>query len=76
VIGSVGYRLAADESGFDNLVLAGDWTRNGTDGGSVEAAVTAGMQAARAISGHPRTIQHEAGWLVDDRPKGPSDPRR
>jgi hypothetical protein len=24
------------------------------------------MQAARAISGHPRMIQGERGWLVDD----------
>jgi uncharacterized protein with NAD-binding domain and iron-sulfur cluster len=64
--GSVRYRLAADESGFTNLKLAGDWTRNGIDGGSVEAAVTSGMQAARAISGHPREIQGEHGWLVDD----------
>ena len=28
-----------DDSGFDNLVLAGDWTKNGIDGGCVEAAV-------------------------------------
>jgi uncharacterized protein with NAD-binding domain and iron-sulfur cluster len=68
--GSVKYRLAANESGFENLVLAGDWTRNGIDGGSVEAAVTSGMQAARAISGSRRTIQHETGWLVDDRRPG------
>jgi uncharacterized protein with NAD-binding domain and iron-sulfur cluster len=64
--GSVRHRLAADQSGFDNLKLAGDWTRNGLDGGSVEAAVTSGMQAARAISGSPRQIQGERGWLVDD----------
>jgi uncharacterized protein with NAD-binding domain and iron-sulfur cluster len=64
--GSVSYRLRADESGFSNLKLAGDWTRNGIDGGSVEAAITSGMQAARAISSHPRTIQGEHGWLVDD----------
>jgi uncharacterized protein with NAD-binding domain and iron-sulfur cluster len=64
--GSVTYRLRADESGFSNLKLAGDWTRNGIDGGSVEAAITSGMQAARAISGHPRTIAGERGWLVDD----------
>jgi uncharacterized protein with NAD-binding domain and iron-sulfur cluster len=64
--GSVEHRLRADESGFSNLVLAGDWTRNGIDGGSVEAAATSGMQAARAISGRPRRIQGEHGWLVDD----------
>jgi uncharacterized protein with NAD-binding domain and iron-sulfur cluster len=64
--GSVAHRLGAGESGFENLKLAGDWTRNGIDGGSVEAAITSGMQAARAISGHPRVIQGEHGWLVDD----------
>ncbi len=63
---TVQYRLRADESGFANLKLAGDWTRNGLDGGSVEAAVTSGMQAARAISGSPSEIAGEKGWLVDD----------
>jgi uncharacterized protein with NAD-binding domain and iron-sulfur cluster len=64
--GSVRHRLAADNSGFHNLKLAGDWTKNGIDGGSVEAAVTSGMQASRAISGSPAEIQGEHGWLVDD----------
>jgi uncharacterized protein with NAD-binding domain and iron-sulfur cluster len=67
--GSVKYRLRSDESGFENLKLAGDWTHNGIDGGSVEAAVTSGMQASRAISGHPREIQGEKGWLVADGPE-------
>jgi uncharacterized protein with NAD-binding domain and iron-sulfur cluster len=64
--GSVSSRLRSDESGFSNLKLAGDWTRNGIDGGSVEAAVTSGMQASRAICGSPKVIQGEKGWLVDD----------
>jgi uncharacterized protein with NAD-binding domain and iron-sulfur cluster len=64
--GSVKYRLRADASGFTNLKLAGDWTRNGIDGGSVEAAATSGMQAARAVSGYARRIEGETGWLVDD----------
>ena len=64
--GSVCSRLRSDESGFSNLKLAGDWTRNGIDGGSVEAAATSGMQASRAICGYPRVIQGEKGWLVDD----------
>jgi uncharacterized protein with NAD-binding domain and iron-sulfur cluster len=64
--GSVASRLRSDESGFSNLKLAGDWTRNGIDGGSVEAATTSGMQASRAICGSPRHIQGEKGWLVDD----------
>jgi uncharacterized protein with NAD-binding domain and iron-sulfur cluster len=64
--GTVSYRLRADQSGFENLKLAGDWTRNGIDGGSVEAAVTSGMQAARAITKRETHIQGEHGWLVDD----------
>lgn len=38
-------------SGFLNLYLAGDWTRNGLNAGFVESAVVSGMQAARAASG-------------------------
>ena len=47
--GSIDYRLPSDDSGFSNLVLAGDWTRNGIDLGCVEAAVTSGMAAAEAL---------------------------
>jgi uncharacterized protein with NAD-binding domain and iron-sulfur cluster len=48
--GTSRYRLDADGSGFDNLLLAGDWVFTGL-GGAVEAAVIAGMQAAAALSG-------------------------
>ncbi|MBW3671723.1 MAG: FAD-dependent oxidoreductase, partial [Acidobacteria bacterium] len=44
------FRLEADSSGYDNLVLAGDWLFTGL-GGAVESAVIAGMQAARALTG-------------------------
>jgi uncharacterized protein with NAD-binding domain and iron-sulfur cluster len=47
--GSVKYRLAPDRSGFDNLYLAGDWTKTNINGGCVEAAVESGLKAARAI---------------------------
>lgn len=47
--GTIEHRLAPDESGFDNLVLAGDWTRNVIDGGSVEGAVSSGIAAADAL---------------------------
>jgi uncharacterized protein with NAD-binding domain and iron-sulfur cluster len=64
--GSVDDRLAAEESGVENLVLAGDWTRNGIDGGCVEAAMTSGMQAARALIGHDRRYTGESPtWLTD-----------
>src|SRR5262249_38689867 len=49
-------RLRRDRSGFDSLVLAGDWTRSGIDLGCVESAVMSGLQASRAISGHPQSV--------------------
>ena len=51
--GSVEHRLPSGDSGFENLALAGDWTRNGIDGGCVEAAVISGIEAAASISGQP-----------------------
>jgi uncharacterized protein with NAD-binding domain and iron-sulfur cluster len=59
VKGSTAYRLCADESGFANLYLAGDWTRNGLNAGCVEAAVISGLQASRAICGYPQVIVGE-----------------
>jgi uncharacterized protein with NAD-binding domain and iron-sulfur cluster len=50
VPGSLRYRLRSDDSGFENMVLAGDWTRNGMNSGCVEAAVMSGLQAARALT--------------------------
>jgi uncharacterized protein with NAD-binding domain and iron-sulfur cluster len=44
-------RMAPEDSGFANLALAGDWTRNGADIGCVEATVMSGRQAARALLG-------------------------
>ena len=47
---SVNMRLRAGESGYENLALAGAWTKNGIDASCVEAAVMSGMQAARHIA--------------------------
>jgi hypothetical protein len=57
--GTTALRLAAGESGFDNLYLAGCWTRTGLNTTCVEGAVMSGMQAARAISGYPATVVGE-----------------
>lgn len=51
VKGSTKFRLRPDQSGFSNLILAGDWLRNGLNlPGCIESAVLSGRQAARAIS--------------------------
>jgi uncharacterized protein with NAD-binding domain and iron-sulfur cluster len=56
VAGSSTLRLTTSGAQLDNLFLAGDWLRTGLDSGCVEAAVMGGMQASRAISGHPERI--------------------
>jgi len=53
VAGSTKYRLRANESGLTNVVLAGDWTKNGFNAGCVESATMSGIQAANAIQGRP-----------------------
>jgi uncharacterized protein with NAD-binding domain and iron-sulfur cluster len=50
VAGSGRYRLEPGASGFRNLFLAGDWTRNGLDAGCVESGALSGMLAAQAIA--------------------------
>lgn len=59
VVNSTKFRLHAHNSGFSNLYLAGDWIRTGINAGCVEAAVMAGMQASRALSGYPEKIAGE-----------------
>jgi uncharacterized protein with NAD-binding domain and iron-sulfur cluster len=53
---STRHRLKASESGFDNLILAGDWIYNGLNVGSVEGAVMGGKLAANAVSGQRVTV--------------------
>ena len=62
VVNSTRYRLAADQSGFSNLYLAGDWLKTGLNAGCVEAAVMGGMQASRAMCGHPAVIEGESDF--------------
>jgi uncharacterized protein with NAD-binding domain and iron-sulfur cluster len=52
--GSGRLRLRPDESGYDNLVLAGDWTDSGLNAGCIEAAAVSGLQAANALLGRAR----------------------
>ncbi|MEO0562998.1 MAG: FAD-dependent oxidoreductase, partial [Chloroflexota bacterium] len=50
-VGSSKFRLHTDQSGYDNLFLAGDWTRTGLNIGTVEAAIVSGKLAASALTG-------------------------
>lgn len=59
VAGSSAQRVRSAGSGLSNLFLAGDWLRTGLDSGCVEAAVMGGMQASRALTGHPAVIEGE-----------------
>lgn len=51
--GSTKYRLKAWGTGFDNLVIAGDWIYTGLNVGSVEGTVMGGKLASFAVSGAP-----------------------
>jgi uncharacterized protein with NAD-binding domain and iron-sulfur cluster len=59
--GSRARRLRPDGSGFANLWLVGDWTRNGFDIGCVEAAVRSAEVAARALDGSVRNALADEG---------------
>jgi uncharacterized protein with NAD-binding domain and iron-sulfur cluster len=54
--GTTKYRLLPDESGFENLILAGEGTRHGFNTTTIEGAVMSGAAASRAICGEPRII--------------------
>ena len=51
--GSTASRMEAWGSGFNNLVLAGDWTYTGINVGSFEGATASGKLASYAISAYP-----------------------
>ncbi|WP_440055900.1 NAD(P)-binding protein [Pseudoalteromonas sp. T1lg65] len=61
-VGSSDYRLPTDGTLFTNLYLTGDWIKTGVNVGCVEAAVMAGMQTSRAITGYPEHIDGENGF--------------
>ncbi len=69
------FRLRADESGYDNLALAGDWTNSGLNAGCIEAATISGIQAANVVLGRQLTegvsgslyglVQHDGAWTEE-----------
>ena len=51
--GSFRHRISPLDMTYDNLTIAGDWTKCGFNTGCVEAAVMSGLLAAHALSGAP-----------------------
>jgi uncharacterized protein with NAD-binding domain and iron-sulfur cluster len=56
------FRLRPDQSGVENLVLAGDWTNCGLNAGCVEAAVMSGIEAANVVARRPLTDGLAGRW--------------
>ena len=57
--GTARFRLRPGDSGFTNLVLAGDWTRSGLNAGCIESATISGREAADALAlAVARTEEH------------------
>ncbi|HET6194577.1 MAG TPA: hypothetical protein VFE12_02435, partial [Acetobacteraceae bacterium] len=54
--GTIEARLRADDTGFANLTIAGDWTDNPQNLGSFEASVMSGKLASRALTGLPKEL--------------------
>lgn len=62
LVNSTKYRIATDGTGFRNLFMTGDWIKTGINAGCVEAAVMAGMQTSRAMTGFPVVIKGESDF--------------
>lgn len=62
VVNSSQFRIATDGTGFTNLFVTGDWIKTSMNAGCVEAAVQAGLQTSRAISGYPEIIKGESDF--------------
>ncbi|GAA3705567.1 hypothetical protein GCM10022204_23870 [Microlunatus aurantiacus] len=60
--GSQRHRLRVDESGYDHLVLAGDWTNCGLNAGCIEAATMSGLEAANTILGDQLMAGISGSW--------------
>lgn len=71
--GTTKYRLRPAQSGYGNLVLAGDWTRTSLSFGAVEGAVISGIGAANAIDSATRRPLGD--WLGNLEELGSNEPR-
>jgi uncharacterized protein with NAD-binding domain and iron-sulfur cluster len=73
--GQTRLRMAADQTGYANLFVTGDWTKNGIYAACFEGAVQAGIRTARAISRRPELYTIAAEELLGLEPPPPPRPR-
>lgn len=57
VAGSTKYRMKPDQTGYDNLVLAGDWVYNGFPLGCVESGVLGGMKGVQKLVPNMKIVE-------------------
>ncbi|MFN3401457.1 MAG: hypothetical protein ACK4Z4_14060, partial [Ferrovibrio sp.] len=67
--GSTKYRLKAWESGFANLVIAGDWIYTGLNVGSFEGACMGGKLAVHAVDPAAMPLDKVYGYPLNMGPK-------
>jgi hypothetical protein len=58
------FRLKAGQSGFERLILTGNWIDTGFNIACIESAAISGMQAARVLTGEPVYIVGEKDTAV------------
>ncbi len=60
------YRLKADESGFGNMYLCGDWINFGGNVGYIDGTIQSGQQAAQALRAAMQLGGHKPIWAAID----------
>ena len=75
VAGTLQHRLSPWQSGYDNLVLAGDWTYTGFNVGSFEGSVMSGKLASLTLSGAPSIAAIPGYDFLHPDPRVPPAPR-
>jgi uncharacterized protein with NAD-binding domain and iron-sulfur cluster len=66
--GQTDTRIPAGDTGYGNLVVTGDWIRNGIHAACFEGAVQSGIRAARAVSDRPSLYPIKAEQLLNTDP--------
>jgi uncharacterized protein with NAD-binding domain and iron-sulfur cluster len=66
--GTSQYRMSPGSSGFTNLIITGDWTKNFLNTGCFEGAIMSAIEAAAAITGKPALTDFSQFFKLN--PKG------